>query len=101
VPGALIVADKMLDKISVKAIKAIASSDTNSGRRIHDMAQNVVEQITENIKIDEKSSIQIDESVDSTKAVGMAVQSDCTTSQFRDHVLDQSGSATSYTHDLT
>jgi hypothetical protein len=65
VPGALIIADKMLHKKkSANAIKRIPSSDTTVGSRIHDMAQEVVEQITENIKIDKKFTIQIDESVD-------------------------------------
>jgi hypothetical protein len=41
VPGALIIADKMLDKKSAKVIKTIPSSDTSVGRRVHDMAQDV------------------------------------------------------------
>ena len=63
-PGALIIADKMLDKKSANAIKTIPSSDTTVGRRMQDMAQDVAEQITENIKIDKGFAIQIDESVD-------------------------------------
>jgi hypothetical protein len=42
VPGALIIADKMLDKKSAKVTKTIPSSDTSVGRRVHDMAQDVV-----------------------------------------------------------
>jgi hypothetical protein len=63
VPGALITTHKMLDKISENAMKAIVSADTTVRRRIHDMAKDVVEQITENIKFDEKFAIQIYESV--------------------------------------
>lgn len=45
VPGALIAADKMLDKKYANATKMIPSSDTNIYHRIHDMAQDV-EQMT-------------------------------------------------------
>jgi hypothetical protein len=54
----------MLDKKCAKVIKTIPSSDTTVGRRVHDMAQDVVEQIVENIKMDKRFAIQIDESVD-------------------------------------
>jgi hypothetical protein len=63
VSGALITVDKMLDKKSANAVKTIASSDTTLSRRIRDMARDVVEQITENIKIDQIFAIQIDESM--------------------------------------
>jgi hypothetical protein len=42
VPRALVTADKMLDKKYANATKTIASSDTTAGRRINDMAQDVV-----------------------------------------------------------
>jgi hypothetical protein len=58
-PGALIIADKMLDKKSAKVIKTIPSSDTSVGSRVHDMAQDVVEQIVENIKMDKRFAIQL------------------------------------------
>jgi hypothetical protein len=64
VTGALIIADKILDKKSANPIKTIPSSETTVGYRIHDRAQDVVEQITVNIKIDKRFAIQIGESVD-------------------------------------
>jgi hypothetical protein len=73
VPGALSIADKVLDKISANAIKTIQSSDTTIHRRIHDIAQDVVEQITENIKLDKRFPIQIYESVDVSDETGLLV----------------------------
>jgi hypothetical protein len=64
VPCALIIVDKMLDKRTETAIKTISSSDTSIYRRNRDMAQDIVEQITDNIELDKRFAIQIDELVD-------------------------------------
>lgn len=63
-PGALKLADKMLDKKTANEVKTIQGSDTTAHCTIHDMAQDAVEQITENIKLDKRFAIQTDESVD-------------------------------------
>lgn len=63
-PGALILAYKMLDKKTANAIKTIQSSDTTPHCTIHDMAQDAVEQITVNVKLDKRFAIQTDESME-------------------------------------
>jgi hypothetical protein len=63
VPGALIVADRVLDKESENAIKTTASSHTTTDRRNH-MAQDAVQPITDNIQLHRRFAIQTDESVD-------------------------------------
>lgn len=64
IPGALIIAQKMLDTKSVNSIKMIPSSNTAVSRRIHEMTQVVVEQTIEKIKLDKRFAIQIDEWTD-------------------------------------
>jgi hypothetical protein len=63
----------MLDKKSAEVIKTIPSSDTSVGRRVHDMAQGVVEQIVENIKMNKRFAIQIDESADVSDEVELLI----------------------------
>ncbi|XP_064413708.1 zinc finger MYM-type protein 6-like [Latimeria chalumnae] len=59
IPGALIIAEKMLGDKAVNAIKSIPHSDTSMARRIDEMAHDV-----QNITLDKGFALQLDESTD-------------------------------------
>ncbi|KAJ8941258.1 hypothetical protein NQ314_010456 [Rhamnusium bicolor] len=50
----------MFDSKAVQAIKTIPYSDTNTARRVQEMAQDVREQLLQEIKIDHRFSLQLD-----------------------------------------
>ncbi|KAJ8967282.1 hypothetical protein NQ314_002955 [Rhamnusium bicolor] len=54
----------MFDSKAVQAIKTIPYSDTTTVRRTQEMAQDVHEQLLQEIKIDHRFSLQLDESTD-------------------------------------
>ncbi|XP_062294532.1 zinc finger BED domain-containing protein 5-like [Scomber scombrus] len=63
-PGTKIIVEKMLGEKALQPIKLISLSDNTVKRRIDDMADNVLDQLIQDVKASRFYAIQLDESTD-------------------------------------
>ncbi|XP_062297923.1 zinc finger BED domain-containing protein 5-like [Scomber scombrus] len=74
-PGTKIIVEKMLGEKALQPIKLISLSDNTVKRRIDDMADNVLDQLIQDVKASRFYAIQLDESTDIanwSKCVGLS-----------------------------